>query len=85
MNKLQFIIVACAIIISSCNKENETIINESYYTNGALIINEGNYGTANSSISYYNYATDEVEQDIYFKNNNVPIAEITNPSAIPFL
>lgn len=39
------------------------------YANGIFILNEGNFGSGNSSVSFLDSATDEVQNDIFSSSN----------------
>ncbi|WP_242920841.1 YncE family protein [Pontibacter liquoris] len=42
----------------------------SYAADGVFVVNEGNFGAANGSISFYNTATKTVQNDIFGKENS---------------
>jgi len=62
-----------ALIISSfftsCNEEIPDLY-PSEQVKGAYIINYGNYGSGGSTISKYNYETDEITNNYYFNQND---------------
>lgn len=52
------------------------IEDDDIYANGVLISNEGNFGSGNSSISYYNYDTDEVINNIFNALNGRSLGDV---------
>jgi len=64
-----------AIILFSCKKENtnsEMISTSS----GFFIVNEGNFTWGNSSLSFYNETNQSVENNIFYKANQVPLGDV---------
>lgn len=43
---------------------------------GVYIINEGNYGWGNASLSYYNYTDNSVVEDLFQPANNRPLGDV---------
>lgn len=65
------------ILTISCQK-NETKPQEDnkFGKGGVFIINEGNYSSANASLTYYNPLTDTIINDVFYKANNVPLGDV---------
>jgi hypothetical protein len=58
-------------VVSSCEKEDdEPIDDDTHYENGVFVVNEGNYGSGNGTISFYSRQTKEVSQDIFGTEND---------------
>ena len=73
-------IIICLLAITtlaSC-KKNETMPaeNTKFKKGGVFIINEGNYSSANSSLTYYNPETDTTVSNVFYKANNVPLGDV---------
>ena len=72
-NKLFLLVLFAASILMSC--EDVDIIEElpdestAPYANGIFILNEGNFGSGNSSVSFLDSATDEVQNNIFSGSN----------------
>ncbi|MDR1951161.1 MAG: YncE family protein, partial [Bacteroidales bacterium] len=69
--------VILTIFFVSCIKEpkkQDVIIPDS----GLLVLNEGLRGMNNSSITYYDFETDSVHQDMFFRQNNRDLGDIAN-------
>lgn len=82
-NLINNIILGMGIIITvnSCQKVSDPVINDSNstgtdYTNGALIVNEGSFGAGNGSISFYNYASNNTQGNIFQVQNNRPLGDV---------
>ena len=64
-------------VISSCKKEDNTVYKSAGpYANGAFISNEGTFGMANASVSYYDFAGDSVRNSIYTVVNKHPLGKL---------
>jgi YVTN family beta-propeller protein len=54
-------------LLPSCHKDNPTPTGE--FSSGIFVINEGNFGNGDGTISFYNPSAKTVEQDIYGAKN----------------
>tara|TARA_B100001142_G_C14323009_1_gene651203 strand:+ start:1083 stop:2126 length:1044 start_codon:yes stop_codon:yes gene_type:complete len=75
---LLFLIVA---LISSCQKDNSSPIPTGVYDNGYFVINQGNFGSGNGSISFIS-EEDSVINDIYFQANGVQLGDVVQSMEI---
>ena len=65
------------LFFSSCKKDKNTIIEpEGIYSNGAFISNEGTFGSGNSSISFLDFDSDIVLNEIFAVTNNRPLGDV---------
>jgi hypothetical protein len=63
--------------VTSCKKNDDPVYTPAGpYANGAFIVNEGTYGMANASVSYYDFAGDSVRNSIYTAVNNHPLGRL---------
>ena len=46
------------------------------YENGTYIVNEGAFGGNNASLSFYNYGTDEVTNNVFTTENKRPLGDV---------
>lgn len=74
MRKLSlFTLALVALLTVSCLSDDDFYSNEvleGSYTNGYFVVNEGNFGTGNSEISFVSSDLMQVENNIFGKNNN---------------
>ncbi|HCI69278.1 MAG TPA: hypothetical protein DF712_00170 [Balneola sp.] len=73
--KRQFLIIAVLIVIitSACKK---TDSDSGTTLKGILVLNEGNFGQANASVTSYNPESGEVSQNRYENVNGSPIGDV---------
>jgi len=77
MNIKYIIATIFLTILYSCNKDTETKPQDNYFQKGGIfIVNEGNYSSANASITYYNPTTDSVFENIFYIANNAPLGDV---------
>jgi YVTN family beta-propeller protein len=77
--KLATICVASSLLFACENSENPTITPKGKYAEGVFILNEGQFGRANGSVSFYNRKNiDSVafEGDIFRKANNRTMGDV---------
>ncbi|PKP33067.1 MAG: hypothetical protein CVU00_11060 [Bacteroidetes bacterium HGW-Bacteroidetes-17] len=76
--KLIPIITLILILFLSACKKDKVIIEETggIYSNGAFISNEGTFGLGNSSISFLDFNTDIVTNDIFNSKNDRPLGDV---------
>ena len=75
-----FVFTLLALLIISCEEDNE--ITKIKLADGIYITNEGNWGQSNGSISYYNYKTDSVYNDIFQNRNGRNLGDVVQSSAV---
>jgi YVTN family beta-propeller protein len=64
-------------LITACSKDDDPVlIPAGPYANGAFISNEGTYGQANASVSFYNFAGDSICNSIFTSANNRPLGQV---------
>jgi YVTN family beta-propeller protein len=75
-----FLILAAAVIISSCTKdENKQAKGE--YSNGIFIVNEGPFQNGTGTITYFNPDSNVVKQDIFEMVNGRPLGNVAQSMA----
>lgn len=86
--KLKLIILTSAIfLIISCKKEDsfgEQNTQQSAYavTNGVYIVNEGNFNSGNSSISFLSFNPLRVDNNVFYNQNTRPLGDVAQHIAI---
>jgi hypothetical protein len=79
----------CGIFISSCmndelwlerNKPNLDV-QEVLLRRGMIILNEGNFTYGNTSMSYYDIFSGKVENDVFYRQNGVPLGDVAHSAA----
>ena len=78
-----FVLVTMLLSFFSCIKDkppefiqNQIGVDSNQTGNGMYIINEGGYGASNSSISFLNFNSGIVTQDLFFETNQYPLGDI---------
>lgn len=65
-----------AITFAACKKKETPQPTPQPADRGLFILNEGTFTYANSSLSYYDFATNTVENNLFFRVNNAPIGDV---------
>lgn len=76
--RLLGILITVAALVGACSKDEDTpYVPVVYpYASGAFIANEGTFGQDNASVSFYSYAGDSLEQDIFSRANGRPLGKL---------
>ena len=85
--KRSLVAIACflavAIIFASCSKApTETPPQFPETTKGVYIVNEGNFGRGNASLTYYDLGRDTVYYDVFAAVNGRSLGDVANSMAI---
>jgi YVTN family beta-propeller protein len=65
-------------LASSCNKDDDPSPETPKVTTGVYVLNEGNFGGNNASLSYYSLATKTATTDYFEKNNGYGLGDTGN-------
>jgi YVTN family beta-propeller protein len=65
--KSSLFVLVITFFIASCTKSSDPVLGK--YQSGVFVANQGNFGSANGDVTYYNSSTGVAEQSIY-KNVN---------------
>lgn len=79
--RLLFYFVLGTFAFVACSDDNDDQ-SDGLYSKGAFILNEGNYGRSNASVSFLSYTTDSITEDIFTKTNGRPLGDVLQSMAI---
>lgn len=75
--------VISLLMLSSCMKNNNSSpIHENKKGHDVFIINQGNFGYGNSSLSYYDPVAKTVINNVFYGTNNLPLGDVANSMAV---
>ncbi|QGY47134.1 YncE family protein [Maribellus comscasis] len=76
IRKIAYIILT-SILLAACTDEPvETVFFDLDTENGVFISCEGNFMYGNASLSFYNYKTKSIQNDLFYARNNVPLGDV---------
>ena len=64
-------LIALVLVFQSCSEQEQ--LPQGEFARGVIVINEGNFSSANGSISFYNEDKQQVTQDIFAKVNGTAV------------
>ncbi len=82
MIKNIILILSISLFFSCTEKEDINQDTVLITKGGVFIANEGNFSAANSSLSYYNTHNYEVENNLFYEVNNVPLGDVAQSITI---
>ncbi len=62
-------------ILQSCKKKTTTTDTLGKYEEGVYVVNEGNFGQGNASLSFVDKDLETIENDVFYKVNNVHLGD----------
>ncbi len=74
--KIIFILFSFIHIVSCTDEPVETVFFNLDTENGVYISCEGNFMFSNASLSFYNYETKDVQNNLFYARNNVPLGDV---------
>jgi len=77
-------LATCSLAACSDDDEPTPVPNPEFQTtaSGLFVINEGNYGSSNATLTYYSTSTGKVEQEVFFRANDARLGEVANSMTI---
>ena len=83
MRKNLFLVLFIALVaFVSCGKKDTPAPPPQPTSKGVFVLNEGTFTYANSSLSFYDFEKNEVENNIFFRANNAPIGDVGQSLAL---
>ncbi len=84
MKKVIFAFIIGMFFLSSCIKDNtlNNNLHENKKGHDVFIINQGNFGYGNSSLSYYDPVAKKVINNVFYGTNGLPLGDVANSMAI---
>ncbi len=82
MNHFKFLlasVIVLTIFIASCKDDEKLSL---AYENGAFITNEGAWNNTNASVSFYDFSSGTVINDVFQKTNSRPIGDVLQSACI---
>ncbi len=76
MRKIIFILFVSMFLLACTDEPVETIFFDLDTENGVFITCEGNFMYGNASLSFYNYETKSVQNNLFYARNNVPLGDV---------
>jgi len=79
------LLVIPLLLLSACMKDDEWIKSHQtvdFLSSGLFIINEGNFMYGNASLSFYNAATKNVINDLFYNTNGLPLGDVAQSMVI---
>lgn len=82
--KINYLIIALVILLGfeSCEKIDPNNLEETGFTHGVFITNEGGYGNSNGSISYLDPDSMKVQNNLFYQVNNRPLGDVVQSVTI---
>lgn len=81
-NEATLIFALSALILSSCEKNNDAPDITANNLKGMFVVCEGTYGNATGDITYYNTETSQATRSLYYEVNGAPAGDVVQAFAI---
>jgi YVTN family beta-propeller protein len=75
------LILCTVILMSSCKKEDKNE-NLTYSTQGVYVVNEGAFGSGNSSVSFLDLASGQMLNNLFENTNGIPLGDVAQSMTI---
>ena len=77
MRRFYLFVPALLLCLASCMKENSPEEEDFDFVspNGLYVVNEGSFGSGNSSLSYYDIKSGEVENNVFYRANGFRLGD----------
>lgn len=76
-----FLTLTLSVALISCGDDEPVVVNE--FADGVFVVNEGNFGEGDGSISHFQPSTEEVKFNVFSQNNEEqPLGDVVQSMAI---
>ncbi len=75
-------ICALFLLIVSCSKTPDYGNLNFSFSGGVYVVNEGNFGQGNGSLSFYSYDSSKIYNNLFFSANGRPLGDVPNSMSI---
>lgn len=82
MKKILFLLGFISIVFTSCVKNSTVEPVPQQVDKGVFIVNQGNFGSGNSSLSYFDPSDDSVFNNVFYNTNNLPLGDVAQSMTI---
>jgi len=82
--KINFSVIAVSLLmfVSACKKEDKPAVETPEVTTGVYVLNEGNFGANNTTLTYYSFSTNTPVTDYYQNANGSGLGDTGNDMLI---
>lgn len=75
-------LISLSAAFSSCKKDPIQQPDNEFNKGGIFIINEGNFSSANASVTYYDPDSDSIINNVFYRANKVPLGDVAQHLSI---
>ena len=75
-------LISLSVAFSSCKKDTILQHDNEFNKGGIFIVNEGNFSSANASVTYYDPDNDSIINDVFYRANKVPLGDVAQHLSI---
>jgi hypothetical protein len=83
MKKILLFSFFYSCVLTSCDSDtDDPTVDVNSFTNGVFILNEGNFGGGNASLSFFNKVNDTLTNDVFTTVNEIPLGDVAQSMAV---
>lgn len=77
------VLVMASMVVVACEDDDTQGVNKPMdLTEGLFVVNEGNWGSGNSTLSYYNPQTREVSNEVFYLANGMKLGDLAQSMTV---